>query len=113
MRRVIQRKAEENEVPQKRYRQARSAHDGDIRMQKSQASAALTLPIRILLTACSFETEPQAAEALPVCTITVETRDAGTPIFLPGRIEAEDEVALGFRNAGRILDNNTMSEGSS
>lgn len=75
--------------------------------QKSQASAALMLPICILLTACSPETEPQTTEARPVRTTTVETRNAGTPISLPGRIEAEDEVALGFRIAGRILENNT------
>src|SRR5689334_13440532 len=60
-----------------------------------------------LLAACSAETEPQAAEARPVRTVTVERREAGTPVVLSGRIEAEDEVALGFRIAGRILENKT------
>jgi RND family efflux transporter MFP subunit len=35
----------------------------------------------------------------------VEKREAGTPITLTGRIEAEDEVALAFRIAGRIREN--------
>lgn len=38
-------------------------------------------------------------------TVTVERRSAGTPITLTGRIEAEDEVALSFRIAGRVLEN--------
>ena len=75
--------------------------------QRSSAAVALMLPVSILLAACSAENEPQKTEARPVRTITVETRNAGTPITLPGRIEAEDEVALGFRIAGRILENNT------
>jgi RND family efflux transporter MFP subunit len=40
-----------------------------------------------------------------VRTVTVERREAGTPITLTGRLEAEDEVALGFRIAGRVLEN--------
>lgn len=75
--------------------------------QGSAAAVALMLPLSILLAACSAETEPQAADVRPVRTITVETRNAGTPIALPGRIEAEDEVAFGFRIAGRIIENNT------
>ena len=38
-------------------------------------------------------------------TVTVEKREAGVPITLTGRIEAEDEVALAFRIAGRLLEN--------
>jgi len=38
--------------------------------------------------------------------VTVEKRAAGVPITLTGRIEAEDEVTLGFRIAGRILEEN-------
>jgi RND family efflux transporter MFP subunit len=36
----------------------------------------------------------------------VEKREAGVPVTLTGRIEAEDEVTLGFRIAGRVLENN-------
>jgi RND family efflux transporter MFP subunit len=38
--------------------------------------------------------------------VTVERREAGVPVTLTGRIEAEDEVALSFRIAGRVLENN-------
>jgi multidrug efflux pump subunit AcrA (membrane-fusion protein) len=41
-----------------------------------------------------------------VRTITVERSAAGMPVTLTGRIEAEDEVRLGFRIAGRVLENN-------
>lgn len=58
-----------------------------------------------MLAACSAESEKPATEARPVRTVTIEKRDAGIPITLPGRIEAEDEVALGFRIGGRILEN--------
>jgi RND family efflux transporter MFP subunit len=57
------------------------------------------------LAACQPEVETAAPEARPVRTITVEKREAGTPITLTGRIEAEDEVALAFRIAGRIREN--------
>jgi len=40
-----------------------------------------------------------------VRTVVVEKREAGVPITLTGRIEAEDEVALAFRIAGRVLEN--------
>ena len=36
--------------------------------------------------------------------MTVEKRDASAPIALTGRIEAEDNVALGFRISGRIAE---------
>jgi RND family efflux transporter MFP subunit len=45
-----------------------------------------------------------APEARPVRTVTVERREAGVPITLTGRIEAEDEVSLAFRIAGRIRE---------
>jgi RND family efflux transporter MFP subunit len=64
-----------------------------------------TLLLPILLTGCSQPAETAAAEARPVRTVTVERREAGVPITLTGRIEAEDEVALAFRIAGRILEN--------
>jgi membrane fusion protein, multidrug efflux system len=57
------------------------------------------------LAACQNETEQAAPEVRPVRTITVEKREAGTPVTLTGRIEAEDEVALAFRISGRLLEN--------
>ena len=66
--------------------------------------AALTvLILSMMLAACSQQAETAAPEARPVRTITVEKREAGVPVTLTGRIEAEDEVSLSFRIAGRIL----------
>ena len=56
------------------------------------------------LAACSQQTETSAPEPRPVRTITAERREAGVPITMTGRIEAEDEAALSFRIAGRILE---------
>ena len=67
------------------------------------AVVALALP---MLAACERETDVAAPAPRPVRTVTVEKREAGVPITLTGRIEAEDEVTLGFRIAGRILENN-------
>jgi RND family efflux transporter MFP subunit len=39
--------------------------------------------------------------------VTVERHEAGVPITLTGRIEAEDEVALAFRISGRLLENDS------
>lgn len=65
---------------------------------------ALTVPL--LLAGCGAEPKATAADPRPVRTITVEKRESGTPITLTGRIEAEDEALLGFRIAGRVLENN-------
>ena len=55
--------------------------------------------------ACGEDAKTEAPQARPVRTVTVEKREAGVPITLTGRIEAEDEVALAFRIAGRLLEN--------
>jgi RND family efflux transporter MFP subunit len=39
-----------------------------------------------------------------VRTVTVNKREAGSTVTLTGRIEAEDEAALGFRIAGRVME---------
>ena len=57
------------------------------------------------LAACDQRTEAAAPEPRPVRTVMVEKREAGTPVTLTGRIEAEDEVDLGFRISGRLLEN--------
>src|SRR5262245_47504052 len=65
-----------------------------------------TTALAVLLASCGAEVETAAPEARPVRTITVEKRETGVPVTLTGRIEAEDEVTLGFRIAGRVLENN-------
>ena len=64
--------------------------------------AALSLPA--LLTACQPETEPAAPEARAVRTVTVKKQEAGAPVVLTGRIEAQDQAALGFRISGRMIE---------
>jgi multidrug efflux pump subunit AcrA (membrane-fusion protein) len=59
----------------------------------------------LVASACQPETHIAAPEWRPVRGVTVERREVGVPVTLTGRIEAEDEVALGFRIAGRILEN--------
>jgi membrane fusion protein, multidrug efflux system len=68
---------------------------------QSLAASALSA----FLAACNENTEAAAPEPRPVRTVTVEKREAGTPVTLTGRIEAEDQVDLGFRISGRLLEN--------
>src|SRR5215510_2628339 len=63
------------------------------------------LALPAMLAACQPEAETAAPAARPVRTVTVTKREAGVPITLTGRIEAEDEVALAFRISGRLLEN--------
>ncbi len=67
--------------------------------------AIMTLALPVLLAACQRQEEAAAPEIRPVRTVTIEKRVAGTLLTFTGRIEAEDEVALGFRIAGRVLEN--------
>ena len=63
------------------------------------------LALSALLVGCRPDSEAAAPQARPVRTVTVEKHEAGSPITLIGRIEAKDEVALGFRISGRLLEN--------
>jgi len=74
-------------------------------MRRPLRTAFATLALPALLGACQPDVEAAAPAARPVRTITVERREAGVPITLTGRIEAEDEVALAFRISGRVLEN--------
>ena len=67
--------------------------------------ALAALVVSASVAGCSPQTETSAPQPRPVRTATVEKREAGTPITLTGRIEAEDEVALAFRISGRVLEN--------
>jgi RND family efflux transporter MFP subunit len=58
-----------------------------------------------LLAACQPDSEAAAPLARPVRTVTIAKSEAGQPVTLTGRIEAEDEVTLGFRVPGRLLEN--------
>ena len=62
------------------------------------------LVLAAVISGCSPQTDTTAPQPRPVRTATVEQREAGAPITLTGRIEAEDEVALAFRISGRVLE---------
>jgi RND family efflux transporter MFP subunit len=69
-------------------------------------SCLVLAALAAMLAACQPATDNKAApEARPVRTVTVERREAGVPITLTGRIEAEDEVSLAFRISGRLMEN--------
>ena len=68
-------------------------------------SALLLTSAAVLLAACQQEVEHAAAQARLVRTMTVEKGVPGRPMSLTGRIEAEDDVLLGFRIPGRVMQN--------
>jgi RND family efflux transporter MFP subunit len=83
-----------------------SASVGDVKaIYRRLQAALLVLALPAALAACRADTEAAAPEARPVRTVTVERREAGVPVTLTGRIEAEDEVVLAFRISGRLLEN--------
>ena len=58
-----------------------------------------------LIAGCQPDHQTVTPAARPVRTVTVEKREAGVPVTLTGHIEAEDQVDLGFRISGRLLEN--------
>ena len=76
-----------------------------IERPRSASAILAALTLSATLFGCSPQSETAAPQPRPVRTTTVEQREAGTPITLTGRIEAEDEVALAFRISGRVLEN--------
>lgn len=81
-----------------RYRHAMVAPSAGCRILLAAAGALLSC-------GCQPEADNAAPQARPVRGIAVERREAAVPVTLTGRIEAEDEAALGFRIAGRIIEN--------
>jgi membrane fusion protein, multidrug efflux system len=76
------------------------------RARSSEARLALAaLLLSASVASCSPQTETSAPQPRPVRTATVEKREAGAPITLTGRVEAEDEVTLAFRISGRVIEN--------
>jgi len=63
------------------------------------------LALSALLAGCGADSEASAPQVRPVRTVSIEKHEAGSPVTLTGRIEAKDEVALGFRISGRLLEN--------
>ena len=71
--------------------------------RKAACGLLLMAALPALLTGCSREEEKTAPEIRPVRSLKVQRRDAGIPVSLTGRVEAEDEVALAFRIPGRMV----------
>ena len=67
-------------------------------------ATVLVLAAASMLAACQPEVDAAPPEPRPVRTATVEKQQAGVTITLTGRIEAQDEVTLSFRIAGRIIE---------
>jgi membrane fusion protein, multidrug efflux system len=65
----------------------------------------LVLPIPVaFLVACNEQPENTAPDIRPVRTVTVAEQPANEAVTLTGHIEAENEAALGFRIAGRMVE---------
>lgn len=69
------------------------------------SACMLLTALAALLAACEPDSQAAAPQPRPVRTVTVTKSEAGQPVTLTGRIEAEDEVTLGFRVPGRVLEN--------
>src|SRR5688500_17030553 len=67
-------------------------------------ATVLVLAAASMLAACQPEVDAAPPEPRPVRTVTVEKQQAGVTITLTGRIDAQDEVTLSFRIAGRIME---------
>ena len=76
------------------------------RAMHATAPSLAVLVALVVLSGCSKEADTAAPQPRPVRIVTVEKSEAGAPVSLTGRIEAEDKVNLAFRIAGRLLENN-------
>lgn len=64
----------------------------------------LLAALALLSASCDAQEEKAEAPARPVRTITLEKSDKGVPVVLTGRVEALDQVSLGFRLSGQLLE---------
>ena len=72
---------------------------------KLPTAVLAAVAFQFMVSACQPESEDAAPLVRPVRTVNVEKHEAGAPVTLTGRIEAEDEVALAFRVSGRLVEN--------
>ena len=74
-----------------------------------RAASALLLSLiapaaLITLSACSPKKTAKAPEPRPVRTVTTARQNAGETVTLTGHVRAEDEAAMAFRIAGRMIE---------
>lgn len=60
--------------------------------------------LALVIAGCSQEPEPAAPEVRPVRTVTISKSATGAPVILTGQVQAQDQAALGFRIAGRMIE---------
>ncbi|MBL8660421.1 MAG: efflux RND transporter periplasmic adaptor subunit [Rhodospirillales bacterium] len=56
------------------------------------------------LSACGDGKEPPAGPVRPVRVLTVEEQSGGELVSITGQVQAEEEVSLGFRVGGRMIE---------
>ena len=74
------------------------------RVPKAAGRILAAIAAAALCAACQREAQAPPAPARPVRTVTVELSRAAPSTSFAGQIEARDEVSLGFRIAGRVLE---------
>lgn len=60
--------------------------------------------VALALASCKPDTKAQAPEVRPVRTVTASRGEASETVVLTGHVQAEDEPALAFRIAGRLIE---------
>jgi membrane fusion protein, multidrug efflux system len=78
------------------------AHGGSVRLKSLQGITIVALSI-VSLSGCQREEETAPPEVRPVRAVTIAKREADEAITYTGRIEAENEIRLAFRIAGRMI----------
>jgi RND family efflux transporter MFP subunit len=69
------------------------------------ASLAFTMLVAATaLAACNRETKTEAVETRPVRTMVATSQPAGETVVLTGHVQAQDEAAMAFRIAGRMIE---------
>lgn len=83
-----------------------AAQRGKLAVRQLRGAAlrlGLIAGLALVAAGCDSQQEEAEAPARPVRTITLEKTDNGVPVVLTGRVEALDEVSLGFRLSGQLL----------
>ncbi len=90
-------------APSRRGRAAERGKANGKRLHRAAVRIGLIAGFALLASGCDTQQEDAEAPARPVRTITLEKSDKGVPVTLTGRVEALDEVSLGFRLSGQLL----------
>jgi membrane fusion protein, multidrug efflux system len=75
-----------------------------VRRRGPLSTGLVVIAIGLLLASCKPDTKVEAPEIRPVRTVTATKGEASEIVVLTGHIHAEDEPALAFRIAGRMIE---------